>query len=121
MNPTTVIFTELPAGIDLEGETIDGVSITGYFLKLHTYRSRDQKIQIAPLLLARTIEIHTPMPPEWPVPGWVLIVIVLAAAIIALIIVWKTNRENRRVREEYRKRFESEPQFDAAEIESVED
>lgn len=121
-NPATVIFTDLPAGIDRNAEIIDGVTATGYFLKIYWYRSRDGKRQLAPLLLARTIEHHPPpQPPEWPIPLSWLIGLVVAAAVLTLWIVLKTSRKDRGALDEYRRRYEPNPQFDASEMAPGED
>lgn len=119
-NPATVIFTDLPRGIDLEAEMIDGVSVSGYFLKIHRYRSRGGKQQLAPLILARTIEVGTPAPPEWPVAAGAVIALIVVVAIVALVVVLIVSRKDRGVMSEYRRRFETRPQFDASEIEPSE-
>lgn len=116
-NPTTVVFTDLPPGIDLEAEITDGISVTGYFLKIYWYRARGGQRQLAPLMLARTIEVTTPTPPEWPVPTWTIVALILIVAVVALLIVVVISRRDRSVMSEYRQRFETEPQFDASEIE----
>jgi hypothetical protein len=119
-NPTTVIFTELPPGAsleDLEAEMTDGVSVTGYFLKIYWYRSRAGQRQLAPLVLARTIEIRPPTRPEWPVSKGVIIALILAVAAAALLVVLIVSRRDRGVMSDYRRRFETEPEFDASEIE----
>ncbi|MBX3438293.1 MAG: hypothetical protein KF861_12435 [Planctomycetaceae bacterium] len=59
-HPATVILTELPDGMPLGEELIDGVTVTGYFLKLHTYPSRDKKTRFAPMILARTFSWRPP-------------------------------------------------------------
>jgi hypothetical protein len=55
-HPTTVIFTEIPEGMPIGEELVDGVSVTGYFFKLHTYSSRDKKTRFAPMVLAHTLQ-----------------------------------------------------------------
>lgn len=54
-HPTTVVFTEAPADLPLGEKIVDGVVVSGYFLKLRAYYARDEKTRVAPLILARTI------------------------------------------------------------------
>lgn len=54
-HPTTVVFTEAPADLPLGEKIVDGVVISGYFLKLRAYHARDEKTRVAPLILARSI------------------------------------------------------------------
>lgn len=51
-HPTTVICTEIPPNMPIGEELIDGVSVTGYFFKLHNYSARDRKVRFAPMVLA---------------------------------------------------------------------
>lgn len=118
-NPTTVIFTELPPGAsldDLEAEITDNVSVTGYFLKIYWYRSRAGQRQLAPLVLARSIEIRPPTRPEWPVSKEAIIALILVIASVALVIILMVTRRDRGVMSEYRRRFETAPQFDGSDI-----
>lgn len=120
-NPTTVIFTDLPPGVDREAELIDGVSVTGYFFKVHWYRSRSGQRQLAPLILARTIDVRPPAPPEWPVSTGGAIAVILALAVVALLVVVMVRRRDRGAINDYRRRFEAEPRFDPSEIETSAD
>lgn len=54
-HPTTVVFTEAPADLPLGEQIVDGVVVSGYFLKLRAYYARDEKTRVAPLILARSI------------------------------------------------------------------
>lgn len=65
-HPATIICTELPLGMPFGEETINGVSVTGYFYKLRTYPSRDRKIRFAPLILAASLTWNPPQSPS----GW---------------------------------------------------
>lgn len=57
-HPTTVVFTEAPADLPLGEKIVDGVVVSGYFLKLRAYHARDEKTRVAPLILARSITWH---------------------------------------------------------------
>lgn len=54
-HPTTVIFTEAPPDLQFGEQVVDGVAVSGYFLKLRGYHARDEKSRVAPLILARTM------------------------------------------------------------------
>ncbi|MGD9855273.1 MAG: hypothetical protein AB7U20_10020 [Planctomycetaceae bacterium] len=99
-HPATVVCTQIPDGMPIGEEIIDGVSVTGYFLKLHTYPSRDRKTRFAPMILARTLSWH---PPPAPTNRWVLspfalyggLAVVLLAASVA--VQMSSRRRDKRV------------------------
>jgi hypothetical protein len=99
-HPSTIICTEIPEGMPIGEELIDGVSVSGYFFKLHTYPSRDKQVRFAPLILAHTPSWHPPgmlpvgeLPPAVQYGG--LMVLALALCVAA----WMSARRHRRVRE----------------------
>jgi hypothetical protein len=113
-HPTTVICTEIPEGMPIGEELIDGVSVTGYFFKLHTYSSRDNKDRFAPMVLAHRLH-WSPNVGEtgWPVSTTTMIISVLAAAALAVVVVWFTSRQSAAAKQ---KRFrdavpETPPEF----------
>ncbi|MCA9026895.1 MAG: hypothetical protein KDA86_16940 [Planctomycetaceae bacterium] len=99
-HPATIICTELPPGMPIGEETIDGVSVTGYFLKLRTYPSRDRKIRFAPLILTHTMSWNpVKVSPVFAVSPIVLYGGLAACTIIVIVIAWLTARRNRQLRE----------------------
>lgn len=93
-HPTTVIFTEAPADLKLGEQVVDGVAISGYFLKLRVYQARDKKSRVAPLILARTITWkRTATASQW-IP--VAIQFSLSAGATLIVLGWIANRWNRR-------------------------
>ena len=100
-HPTTVICTEIPSGMPIGEELIDGVSVTGYFFKLHTYPSRDRKTRFAPMLLARTMTWVPPDPAAtgWPVSQPLLVSTFVCCVMVAGLIAWISARRTRVLRE----------------------
>jgi hypothetical protein len=111
LHPSTIVFTELPAGMPMGESLIDGVSVTGYFFKLHTYASRDDKTRFAPLILARTVGWRVPPTTDRLVlPGMVWwAVIWVGTAGIALWCLVSLGRTRRHRRGEYNARAEELP------------
>jgi hypothetical protein len=57
-NPVCVVFTHLPAGLEL-GDKIDvRVSFDGYFFKKGRYESSEHKQRVAPMLIGHTIVLR---------------------------------------------------------------
>jgi hypothetical protein len=114
-HPTTVICTGIPPGMPVGEELIDGVSVTGYFLKLHTYSSRDRKIRFAPMVLARTMTWSAPdaSATGWPVSQPVMIAALVCLTLASGIIAWVSARRTRTLREA---RFEDDVPADAPEF-----
>lgn len=100
-HPATIVFSELPPGLPLGEELVDGVSVTGYFLKLHLYASRDNKGRVAPLILAKTVSVSGPPSTALPFPVWVIYAAILALISAVAFFVWQSNRGDR----EFRKRL----------------
>lgn len=92
-HPVTVVCTANPDGIPIGEELIDGITVAGYFFKLHNYSSRDNKVRFAPMILAHSMSWNPP-----PVPGGLAVpalvryggLALLAAALIVL--VWRLRR-----------------------------
>ncbi len=101
-HPTTVICTEIPQGMPIGEELIDGVSVTGYFFKLRTYPSRDRKIRFAPLILAHTMTWHPPPDAAvgWVLSPWQLCGGVAAVIIMISVLLFLSARRRRRLHEE---------------------
>ncbi len=101
-HPSTVICTEIPEGMPIGEELIDGVSVTGYFFKLRTYPSRDRKTRFAPMILARTMTWRPPPDARF---GWALsplqLYVGVAAVVVAVsAVLFLSARRRRRLREE---------------------
>jgi hypothetical protein len=83
-HPATIVFSELPPGLAVGDERVDGVMVSGYFLKLHLYTSRDSKGRVAPLILARTVSVSGPPTMALPLPAWVIYAVVILGLIAAV-------------------------------------
>ena len=59
-HPTRIVFTENPDGIPVGEDVVNGISVTGYFLKLYLYSDRGEKGRYMPLLLAREVRWSRP-------------------------------------------------------------
>lgn len=91
--PTIVICTEIPEGLETGRQLIDGVSVTGYFLKHRAYEAQDGKLHFAPLILAHRLEWNSTNSTT-SLPNWL---IGLGGAGIMLLVgwVWWTFRSDR--------------------------
>jgi len=110
-HPASIICTEIPEGMPIGEEVSDGVSVSGYFFKLHTYPSRDKKIRFAPMILAHTM---TWRPPPPAVVGWTGSPLVLygGLAVGVLVIsaaIWMSARRRRRRRDGRRESLPDDP------------
>jgi hypothetical protein len=91
-HPATIIFAQNPDRIPVGEETIRGIQVTGYFLKLYNYPSRDGKVRYSPIILAKEIRQI-----EIPAAGWsttTQLVIVGGLLVLLLIgwILWSRSR-----------------------------
>lgn len=59
-HPARIVFTENPDDVPVGEAIVDGVSVTGYFLKLYRYEDRDGKGRFMPVILARSIHWTPP-------------------------------------------------------------
>ena len=94
-HPTTIVFSELPPGLSPGDELVDGVMVSGYFLKLHLYSSRDNKGRVAPLILARTVSVSGPPTMALPLPAWVIYAVILGLIAAVAYFVWRSSRGDR--------------------------
>ncbi len=110
-HPATIICTDIPPGMPIGEDTIDGVSVTGYFLKLRTYPSRDNKIRFAPLILAHTLSWNpVAASPGWSVSPFILYGGLALCTIAVIAIAWLSARHNRRLRDaRFRESVPDEP------------
>lgn len=94
--PTIVVCTEIPDGLQTGRQLIDGIRVTGYFLKLHAYQAQDGKMHFAPLILAHRLE-WDPVPAAMHLPNWF---IGLGGVGLVLLVawVWWTTRLDREFR-----------------------
>ena len=60
--PTVIICSELPPGMPVGEQLLDGVSACGYFFKLHAYPARDGKGRLAPMVIAGAVDWTPPQP-----------------------------------------------------------
>lgn len=94
--PTIVVFNELPEGLRPGSQLVDGVSVTGFFLKLYAYRAQDGKLHYAPLLIADRLEWNPPAA-GMSLPNWIVGV---GAAALAFVVLWNwwSSRGDRQFR-----------------------
>lgn len=113
-HPTTIVFLEKPENLPLGGETVNGVTVYGYFLKTYLYPSSDKATRKAPLILAKTLTVQPPkvakLPTEtnpmiyWGIGGG------LAVLVFVIILVQRSDRK--RMLENQKKRLdEQQPVF----------
>ena len=103
-HPVTIICTDIPSGMPIGEETIDGVSVTGYFLKLRTYPSRDRKIRFAPLILAHSMDWRpVTAKKEWDVSPSILYGGIMLCTIACLLTMWFSARRHKLVRDARRR------------------
>lgn len=101
-HPATIVCTAIPDGLPIGEELIDGVSVTGYFFKLHTYPSRDRKTRFAPMILAHTMswrpEPSATRSRALPLPFYLGLAVVVAAASSVVCILRGSRRKLRQKR-----------------------
>ncbi len=95
-HPMTVVFLEKPEQLKIGGEMVDGIQVSGYFLKAYHYPSTDKHTRVAPLILANTITIKTaprvaPLVPAVVSYGGLLLVFAVLIAIV-----WYVTQSDRR-------------------------
>lgn len=118
-HPTTVIFSELPPGLALGENLVDGVSVAGFFLKLHLYASRDGKGRVAPLILARSMTVSEPAGVSFPIPVPVMFAGVVALVAALVFFTWRATRGDRAFLAERRTRMNEASPQDLAALESL--
>jgi hypothetical protein len=104
-NPLCIVFTQLPAGLQIQETMNTPVTFDGYFFKRFRYTAGDA-IREAPLLIGHAPRLEStsvtrPPPAEGAFPpGLVQAFLALVAGTIALILglAWWFNRGDRRVR-----------------------
>lgn len=101
-NLTTVVFTELPPGVEVGDKLLDGVTATGYFLKLYHYDAEDKHTHKAPILLARTLNVAPPKVPAGGMPLWLMVPVIAGLALLVLAIVLVQMRDQRLTRQRQR-------------------
>jgi hypothetical protein len=118
-HPATIVFTENPDEIPAGEQTLSGISVTGYFLKLYPYASRDGKGRYAPLILARAIRWTPPRPATLSKASQFAIVAGLLG-IVASIVFWmrRIRASDRRSREREEKLLGRDEPPDFASLEA---
>ncbi|WP_145370610.1 hypothetical protein [Maioricimonas rarisocia] len=116
-HPATIIFTEKPDDLPVGEELVDGIQVTGYFLKLHKYGSRDDKVRLAPMILAHTVRWRKPAPVQPPVPAWVAYLAVGIVFAVLIGIVWRMRTVDRAARA---RRLADSNQFEAPHVDESE-
>lgn len=114
-HPTTVVFTEKPPELSIGGELVEGVTASGYFLKMYRYDSADNHTRVAPLILARTIKIEAESPPE--PPGWLGPVMFSGFALSVCLLIgcgayWYKSDRQRLIALQRKRLDAANPQFD---------
>jgi hypothetical protein len=91
-NPTVVLFTRKPAGLDVGSNITEEIQATGYFLKLYGYEAQKGP-EIAPMLLAGTVELNPgPRPYVFKALSPSLYVILTLSLLVIGFGIWKANR-----------------------------
>lgn len=97
--PVIIVCSELPAGFPInfpESETVDGVSVRGYYFKLYAYQG-EEKYHAIPMILAKSIEWNPPPAVSRAIPPWVYGLAVLLG-IIVLWLIFRSNRSTKPLR-----------------------
>jgi hypothetical protein len=91
-HPATIVFTENPSNLPVGEVTTSGVEVTGYFLKLYNYPSRDGKTRYSPLILAREVRQVQIVGSAWSTQTQLIVLTILAAAAL---MIWGVARRMR--------------------------
>lgn len=97
--PVIIVCSELPEGFPVDftdTETIDGVSVRGYFFKLYAYEG-GERYHAIPMILAKTIEWNPPPALSRSVPTWAY-GIAIGLGIVALWLIIRSNRSTKPLR-----------------------
>lgn len=94
-NPTVVVFTEKPTGLELGADITEEVRVTGYFYKVYRYEAQNGP-STAPMLLAGTIELNPgPRPYVFQPISPLVYVIIAGVLVIVGYGVWKAGQPKR--------------------------
>ncbi len=104
-NLATIIFLERPDRLPLGDKLVDGVTVTGYFLKLYHYDAEDKHTHKAPFLLARTLQVAPPPAEHGSAPAWLIPVVVVGVMFLIVLIVWVQVRDRRLSNERQRSKI----------------
>ena len=113
-HPTTIIFLEKPDNLPLGGETVNGVTVYGYFLKTYLYPSSDKATRKAPLILAKTLTVQPSKVAKLPTETNPMIYwgIGSGLAVLIFVIILVQRSDRRRMLENQKKRLdEQQPVF----------
>jgi hypothetical protein len=94
-NPTVVIFTEKPSGLELGSDITEEVRATGYFYKVYRYEAQNGP-STAPMLLAGTLELN-PGPRHFVFQPMSPVIYLVIAAVLAVLgySIWKGGQPKR--------------------------
>ena len=97
--PVIIVCTELPTDFPVdfpETDTVDGVSVRGYFFKLYAYEG-GEKYHAIPMILAKSVQWNPPETVSRTIPQWAY-ALVIVLGIVALWLIIRSNRSTRPVR-----------------------
>ena len=97
-NLATIVFLEKPENLELGTQTVDGVSVSGYFLKMYHYDAEDAHTHKAPYILARTLHIATPTKPDaggFNVLGGIVFGVVALILLAVVYVQWREQQQRR--------------------------
>ncbi|MEZ5940699.1 MAG: hypothetical protein R3C18_04860 [Planctomycetaceae bacterium] len=97
-NLATIVFLEKPENLQLGTETVDGVSVSGYFLKMYYYDAEDSHTHKAPYILARTLHVATPAKPDasgFNVLGGIVFGVVALILLAVIFVQWREQQQRR--------------------------
>lgn len=109
-HPTTVVFLEKPENLPLGGELVNGVTVSGYFLKVYWYPSSDNATRKSPLILAHTLHVQPISLKGHSDINWVpffTVGVFIALGLIATF-AWLQRSDRRRMLAEQKRRLEQD-------------
>ncbi|REJ90034.1 MAG: hypothetical protein DWQ45_15235 [Planctomycetota bacterium] len=113
-HPLTVVFADNPDDLPIGETLVDGVSVAGYFFKLHRYSTLEKKDRFTPLILAHEVRIASPPQVAFPLPGWLIsaVVLLLLGGIVLLVV--RARQADKRFRRQYAEKMAESlpPKFD---------
>ncbi|MEZ6055726.1 MAG: hypothetical protein R3C01_03385 [Planctomycetaceae bacterium] len=97
--PATIIFTENPDQLPAGAQRSESVEVTGYFLKMYSYRAVSGKTNYSPLILAKEIRYLPANDITFSSQTQILIAVAIIALIgLLLVFLWWSGRAERQRR-----------------------
>ncbi len=119
-HPAAIVFLEKPDNLPISGDLIEGVSVSGYFLKTYVYPSSDNTPRVAPLILAKTVTVK-PQPKavkSEETSRFIFWGLGSGIVLLFLVIFFVQKSDRKRMLQEQKKRLESKAPTFAADANS---